>query len=214
MYRLRKALYGLKQAPRAWYKRINSYFLLNGFVRSENEPTLYMKKYEKGGFLVVCVYVDDMIYMGSSEALVAEFKSCMQKEFEMSDLGSLQYFLGFEVKQAKDGIFCSQRKYVRDLLLRFDMHNCKASTTPMNTNEKLVLKDGTEPADPSYHRILIGGLNYFTHTRPDIMYSVSVLSKYMHSPTMKHLGAAKRVLCTLLELLISDFGIQVQQAIN
>ena len=43
-------------------KRINSYFLLNGFVRSENEPTLYMKKCEKGGFLVVCIYLDDMIY--------------------------------------------------------------------------------------------------------------------------------------------------------
>lgn len=70
VYKLRKALYGLKQAPRAWYRRIDSYFLSNGFVRSENEPTLYVKKYENGGFLVVCIYVDDMIYMGSSESLV------------------------------------------------------------------------------------------------------------------------------------------------
>lgn len=65
---------------------IDSYFLLNGF-------------------LVVCNYVDDRIYLGSSEAIVAEFKSSMQIEFEMSDLGSLQYFLGLEVKQANDGIF-------------------------------------------------------------------------------------------------------------
>lgn len=129
----------------------------------------------------------------------------MQKEFEMSDLGSLQYFLGLEVKQAKDGIFCSQKKYAKDLLLRFGMHNCKVATTPMNTNEKLQLEDGTEPTHPSYYRSLIGGLNYLTHTRPDIMYSVSVLSRYMHSPTMQHLGAAKRVLRYIAGT--SEFGL-------
>ena len=64
----------------------------------------------------------------------------------------------------------------------------------MNTNEKLCLEDGTEFADPSYYRSLIGGLNYLTHTRPDIMYAVSVLSRYMHCPSVQHLGAAKRVL--------------------
>ena len=98
VYRLKKALYGLKQAPRAWYKRVDSYFLQHGFVRSENEPTLYVKKSDNGDFLVVCIYVDDMIYMGSSQKLVSEFKSCMMSEFEMSDLGNLQYFLGLEVK--------------------------------------------------------------------------------------------------------------------
>ena len=94
VYRLEKALYGLKQAPRAWYKRIDSYFLQNGFERSENEPTLYVKRHANGDFCIVCIYVDDMIYFGSSKILVAEFKLCMEKEFEMTDLGMLQYFLG------------------------------------------------------------------------------------------------------------------------
>lgn len=194
MYKLRKALYGLKQAPRAWYKRIDSYFLQNGFVRSENEPTLYVKRSKQFGFLIVCVYVDDMIYLGSSQKLIEEFKSSMTKEFEMTDLGKLQYFLGLEVIQAKDGVFISQKKYAKDLLHRFHMHNAKPAATPMNTSEKLRHEDGTEAADASYYRSLVGGLNYLTHTRPDIMHSVSVLSRYMHSPTMQHLGAAKRVL--------------------
>lgn len=66
-------LYGLKQALRAWYKKIDSYFLDNGFKRSENEPTLYLKKYGTNNFMVVCLYVDDMIYMGSSESIVDDF---------------------------------------------------------------------------------------------------------------------------------------------
>lgn len=153
-----------------------------------------MKKHDNGDFLVVCIYVDDMIYLGSSETLIAEFKSCMMGEFEMSDLGKLQYFLGLEVNQVEDGIFLSQRKYAKNILYRFYMHNCKEAATPMNVNEKLQLEDGTGVVDPSYYGSLIGRLNYLTHTRPDIMYLVSVLSRYMHSPTRQHLGAAERVL--------------------
>ncbi|GJR61824.1 retrovirus-related pol polyprotein from transposon TNT 1-94, partial [Tanacetum coccineum] len=177
VYKLRKALYGLKQAPRAWYKRVDSYFLQHGFVRSENEPTLYVKKSDNGDFLVVCIYVDDMIYMGSSQKLVSEFKSCMMSEFEMSDLGNLKYFLGLEVKQADDGIFVSQRKYAKDILSKFGMQNYNGEATAMNPGEKLQQNDGTEFADPSYNRSLVGGLNYLTNTRPDIMFSVSVLSR-------------------------------------
>lgn len=68
-----------------------------------------MKRHDNGEFCIVCIYVDDMIYLGSFEILVAEFKSCMKKEFEMIDLGLLLHFLGLEVKQVEDGIFLSQR---------------------------------------------------------------------------------------------------------
>lgn len=108
-YKLRKALYGLKQAPRAWYNKIDAHFLENGFERSKNEPTLYVKK-QGTDFLVVCLYVDDIIYLGSCDSLLEEFKSSMMKKFEMSDLGLLHYFLGLEVKQCSDGIFISQKK--------------------------------------------------------------------------------------------------------
>lgn len=63
------------------------------------------------------------------------------------------------------------------------MHNCKVVATPMNTNEKLQLEDGTEAVDPSSYRSLSGGLNYWTHTHPDIMFSVSVVSRFMPNPT-------------------------------
>lgn len=126
--------------------------------------------------------------------IVVEFKNCMMGKFEMSDLGMLHYFLGLEIKQGLDGIFISQRKYAIELLQRFNLLNCNPSPTPMNMNEKLVLEDGTRAANASYFRSLVGGLNYLSHTRPDIAFSVSLISRFMHSPSKQHLGAAKRIL--------------------
>ena len=99
VYNLRKVLYGLKQAPRAWYSKIDLFFQDSGFARSDNEPTLYLKKQGNAEFLVVCLYVDDIIYFGSLKSLVDDFKSCMMRKFEMIDLGMLRYFLGLEVTQ-------------------------------------------------------------------------------------------------------------------
>ncbi|XP_058008329.1 uncharacterized mitochondrial protein AtMg00810-like [Hevea brasiliensis] len=132
--------------------------------------------------------------MGSSPSLIDEFKVCMKKKFEMSDLGVLHYFLGLEVKQVEDGIFVSQRKYATDLLKRFSMLNCKVATTPMNLNDKLQVDDGTEQGNASHFRSLVGGLIYLTHSRPDIAFSVGVISRFMHNPSKHHLGAAKRIL--------------------
>ena len=96
MYKLKKALNGLKQAPRAWYGKLHSYIFENMFQRSENEPTLYIKKKENDIF-IICIYVDDIIYMGSTQYLINEFKLSIMLEFDMTDLDLLHYFLGLEV---------------------------------------------------------------------------------------------------------------------
>jgi hypothetical protein len=91
VYRLKKALYGLKQVPRAWYNIIDTYLIKSGFNRSQNEPTLYTKTDQHGKILIVCLYVDDMIYIGNLK--LTYFKHAMQSEFEMTDLGIMKYFL-------------------------------------------------------------------------------------------------------------------------
>ncbi|KAL0558837.1 hypothetical protein IC582_003419 [Cucumis melo] len=194
VYKLTKALYGLKQAPRAWYSKIDEYFQQNGFKRSANEPTLYVKKGGKNDFIIVCLYVDDIIYTSSSKSLVAEFKSHMKNKFEMTDLGLLHFFLGLEVCQTEGGIFISQKKYAKDLLKKFGMINCKPTTRPMNVNEKLQQNDGAEMANAQRFRSLVGGLIYLTHTRPDISYSIGVIFRFMQRPSRDHFGAAKRVM--------------------
>ena len=87
VYKYRMALYGLRQAPRAWYSKVNQYFLELGFQHSECEPTLYKKKNESTGQLFICLYMDDIIYIGSSTTMVNEFKKEMMPTFEMSDSG-------------------------------------------------------------------------------------------------------------------------------
>ncbi|CAH9132625.1 unnamed protein product [Cuscuta epithymum] len=167
---------------------------------------LYVKKQGMDEFIIVCLYVDDIIYFSSSQAMLDGFKSAMTKEFEMTDLGKLQYFLGLEIRQNSKGIFLCQKKYAMDLLKRFHMEKCEVAKTPMNTNEKLQKCDGTERADERFYRSMVGGLNYLTHSRPDIALSVSIVSRYMHSPTKQHLGAAKRILKYISGTL--EYGIQ------
>lgn len=167
VYKLQKALYGLRQAPRAWNSNIDSYFVKNGFVRSPSEPSLYVRKTETD-LLMVCLYVDDLIYAGTNEAMVKSFKATMMKEYEMTDLGLMKYFLGIQVKQSKWLIFISQENYISDLLKKFRMEDCKSVATPMALNEKLKQEDGAEKLDPNLYRSLVGSLIYLTNTRPDM----------------------------------------------
>ncbi|XP_039119631.1 uncharacterized mitochondrial protein AtMg00810-like [Dioscorea cayenensis subsp. rotundata] len=112
----------------------------------------------------------------------------------MTDLGTLNYFLGLEVKQNEDGIFVTQRKYVENIFKPFGMQSCKHAATPMNMNGKMQADDGTGKADVWVYRRLIGKLLYLTHTHPDISYAVGILSRFMSNPTKQYLGAGKRLL--------------------
>ena len=139
VYKLKKALYGLKQAPRVWYNRIDEYLNNEGFNKSLSEPTLYTKVNQEGKILIVCLYVDDLIF--SRDLSVYEFNKAMKTKFEMIDLGMMKYFLGIEVTQYEDGIFINQTKYANDLLKKFRMMNCKPVVTPIAPSTKLSKED-------------------------------------------------------------------------
>ncbi|CAL2253822.1 unnamed protein product [Prunus armeniaca] len=181
VYRLRKALYGLKQAPRAWYSEIDTYLIHCGFHRSSSEATLYVRNKEGIGALIVSIYVDDIVYTGSSTRMMEEFKTEMMCKYEMSDLGLLHHFLGMGVTQTEGSIFIHQKKL-------------QPVCTPLVAIDKLQREDGSEAADESLYRKIVGSLLYLTTTRPDIMFSASLLARFMHNPSEKHYGAAKRVL--------------------
>lgn len=115
VYKLKKALYGLKQAPRSWYSRIDAHFVKMGFKKCPFEHTLYVKS-EGGKLLIVCLYVDDLIYTGNNVEMFNEFKMSMMKEFEMTDLGLMRYFLGSEVIQSAVGNFIYQKNMLKKFL--------------------------------------------------------------------------------------------------
>ncbi|RVW42706.1 Retrovirus-related Pol polyprotein from transposon TNT 1-94 [Vitis vinifera] len=194
VYRLKKALYGLKQAPRAWYSRIESYFIKEGFNKCSYEHTLFTKTAEGGKILIVCLYVDDLIFTGNDESMFKAIQKSMMVEFDMTDLGKLRYFLGIEVMQKTDGIFISQRKYAQEVLERFNLYQCNPVHNPVVPGFKLTRdKEGVE-VDGTLYKQMVGSLMYLTATRPDLMFSVSLISRYMEHPTESHLLAAKRIL--------------------
>jgi hypothetical protein len=100
VYRLRKALYGLKQAPRAWYGRLRGFLFSKEFEMGLVDKTTFLLR-QGDDILIVQVYVDDIVFGGSSHSLVVRFAEDMSKEFEMSMMGELQFFLGLQIKQAK-----------------------------------------------------------------------------------------------------------------
>lgn len=121
-----------------------------------------------------------LLVTGSNVELIQQFKKDVMQVFEMKDLGEMSYFLGAEIKQKRVEIFICQRKYAKEILTKFDMENCKSMSTPMYQKEKLCKDDGADQADETVYRSLIGCLMYFTATRPDILYAVSVLPKFMN----------------------------------
>ncbi|KAG9444893.1 hypothetical protein H6P81_016233 [Aristolochia fimbriata] len=170
VYKLKRALYGLKQAPRTWYIRIDEYFMKRGFARCPHEHTLYVRSDNNRHLLLICLYVDDLIFTGDSVSMIQEFREAMVRDFAMADMGLMSYFLGLEVVQSQEGIFVSQQKYARDILKRFNMLDCNSVRTPMEERIKLTKEGSGEEL------------------------SVGMVSRFMEKPRQSHLQSAKRIL--------------------
>ena len=138
VYKLKKDLYGLKQAPRYWYERLSNFLIEQSFVRVQADKTLFIKTLNNQ-LLIVQIYVDDIIFGVTNETLCKEFSSSMQKEFEMSMMGELNFFLGLQVKKMEHGTFLCQTKQCTKLIKKFDMEKCKEASTPMATSTYLDL---------------------------------------------------------------------------
>lgn len=152
-----------------------------------------MKKDVNGSILYVCLYVDDLIFTGNNPSMFEAFKQTMVQEFEMIDIGLMAHFLGIEVMQKEDGIFIFQTKYAKDILKRFGMETCNTVTTPVESGVELK-KSEVGGVDPTYFKSLVLSLRYLTCTRPDILYGVGLINRYMETPNQSHLNAAKRIL--------------------
>jgi hypothetical protein len=151
VYKLHNVLYGLKQAPRAWYECLNIFLLKNGFEIGKADSTLFIQR--NGKEIFVCqIYVDDIIFRSTNDIFCEEFSRIMTKRFEMSMMGELKFFLGFQIKQMKEGTFLCQSKYVIDMLKRFDMADSKPIKTPMALNGHLDLNEEGKSVDQKVFR--------------------------------------------------------------
>nr|GEX45771.1 hypothetical protein [Tanacetum cinerariifolium] len=166
VYKVKKAMYGLHQAPRAW---------------------------KREDFILVQVYVDDIIFGSSNPQLCREFEAFMHEKFQMSAMGELNFFLGLQVLQKEDGIFLSQDKYIGDILKKFGFSDVRSSNSHMN-KENPWRKEGTGKDVELYlYRSMIGSLMYLTASRPDIMFAVCAFARHQVTPKECHLHAVKRI---------------------
>jgi hypothetical protein len=102
----------------------------------------------------------------------------MTNRFELSMMGELKFFLGFQIKQLEDGTFLNQTRYTRDILKKFGMDKAKPIKTPMGTNGNLDLDMGGKSVDQKVYHSIIGSLLYLYASRPDIMLSVCMCAKF------------------------------------
>ena len=191
--KLKKSLYGLKQSPRAWFGRFTKSMIAFGYVQSNSDHTLFLKK-QQSKITALIIYVDDMVVTGNDPEERKALQEYLSREFEMKDLGSLKYFLGIEVSRSKKGIFLSQRKYALDLLQETGMSACQPSTSPMEEGLKLHSLKDQVPIDKGRYQRLVGRLMYLAHTRPDLAYALSIVSQFMHNPCEQHMNAVMHIL--------------------
>jgi hypothetical protein len=163
-----------------------------GYNQCNGDHTVFYR-HSGNQVTILAVYVDDIIITGDDTLEIAQLKKNLSKEFEVKDLGQLRYFLGIEIARSPRGIVLSQRKYVLDLLNETGMLGCRKASTPIEQNHKLCAQSG-DPVDKEKYQRLVGRLIYLCHTRPDITYAVSVVSRYMHDPRSGHMDAVYRIL--------------------
>ncbi|GJY22677.1 ribonuclease H-like domain-containing protein [Tanacetum coccineum] len=197
--KLKKSLYGLKQAPRQWNAKLTQTLVECGFKQSKSDYSLFTKS-EKGNFLALLVYVDDIIVTGNNVDEIEKFKEFLRTKFQIKDLGKLKYFLGIEVLETDFGICLSQRKYCLDLLSEYGLLACKLSATPLEQN--LAISNEPTKIDKFMHNPL----------RSHIKIALKVL-RYLKSNTGKGVHIVKQPKTSLEAFVDADWAYKKQHTL-
>ena len=191
--RLIKSLYGLKQTPKQWHEKFNKVMMSNGFTINECDECVYVKD-TNNGYVIVCLYVDYMLILGSNNYIITTTKKMLFSKFNMKDLGAVNVILGIKISRTSGELILSQSHYIEKLLDKFDKGESNIARTPVDINLHLSKNIGQSISQLEYSRI-IGSLMYVMNcTRPDIAYSVSKLSRYTSNPGVDHWKAIIRVI--------------------
>ena len=147
--------------------------------------------------VILAVYVDNILVTGSNRIGVDESREFLKKHFVTKDLGKPRYFLGIEIASANDGVILSQRKYVLNLLKEAGMLGYKPSNSPIDSGQDLWDTTFEILENAGRFRRLVGKLIYLTVTRPDITFTVGLISQFMHQPREIHWKASLQILSYL-----------------
>ncbi|RVX04508.1 Retrovirus-related Pol polyprotein from transposon TNT 1-94 [Vitis vinifera] len=200
--KLRKSLYGLKQAPRQWYNKFDNFMHRIGFKRCEVDHCCYVKSFDNS-YIILLLYVDDMLIAGSNIEKINNLKKQLSKQFAMKDLGAAKQILGMRIirDKANGTLKLSQSEYVKKVLSKFNMNEAKPVSTPLGSHFKLSKEQSPKTEEERDHMSkvpyasTIGSLMYaMVCTRPDIAHTVGVVSRFMSRLGKQHWEAVKWIL--------------------
>ena len=163
------------------------------YKQCNGDHTLFFKDFETR-VIILIVYVDDIIITGSNTKEAAMLKKHLATVFEVKVLGIMKYFLRIEIAHSSKRYLMTQQKYILDLLNETKLLRGKVNDTPTKTNHQSMFKEDDPKIEMESYQRLIGKLLYLSHTRPNISYSVNVLTQFMHNPRRSHYQATLRVL--------------------
>lgn len=130
--------------------------------------------------------MNDIIVTRSDTRAIDSLISTLPKIFPVKDLGHLSFFLGVEALREGDSFYLTQCKYISDMFRQVNMDNVKPCATPMATTCDILKIEGADFNNPQLYRRTVGALHYLDFTRPDIVYSVHCVSKFMHQLKEPH----------------------------
>ena len=200
--KLQRSIYGLKQASRSWNLCFDEKIKEFGFMRSEDEPCVYVR-FSGSVVVFLVLYVDDILLMGNDIPTLKDVKAWLGKCFSMKDLGDAAYILGIKIyrDRSRQLIGLSQSAYIDKILKKFSMHDSKKGYVPMipgmtlsksqcPTSDLEVAKMSRIP-----YASAIGSIMYaMICTRPDVSYALSMTSRYQANPGEDHWTAVKNIL--------------------
>ncbi|KAI3755705.1 hypothetical protein L1987_55511 [Smallanthus sonchifolius] len=191
--KLVKSLYGLKQAPKQWHQRFDHVMLDAGFKINECDICVYVKD-TSNGYVILCLYVDDMLIAGSDEKIITSTKNMLKARFDMKDMGFADLILGVKITRTQNGLVLSQSHYVDKILEKFNSNDSNVARTPIDTSQHLAKNRGEPVNQLEYSRIIDSLMYLMSCTRPDLAYAVSKLSRYTSNPSSIHWNCVFRLL--------------------
>ena len=202
VWELQKGLYGMKQGGLIWNRTLNEAMLSWGFIRLKSEHCIYYRR-NHTGILLVAVHVDDFFTVGSSKAVISDFKTQIKTKWQVSELGDARFCLGIGITRDRDTrtIALSQTALIDRIVSQFGLKDAVPVSIPMEPGLHLSRRDHSPRTDAERelmtrtpYRSLVGSLMYLAiGTRPDISYAVQQLCKFLDSYGRVHWEAAKRV---------------------
>lgn len=194
VYRLQKAIYKLKHSGRAWYLDIDGFWHNIDLKQSKHDHNLHIKTTYKKHYVTLILYVDDIMFTSDAIVELRSLKTPPQIKYKMFALETLSLYIGLKFQYNKTGIFVFQEYYTEQLLHKFGMQTCNPSLMLMDNNIKLQQQMDSPSTDRHAYQSLVGSLIFMIHSRPDVPYFDSTLSRFMTSLLLAHMDAAKRVL--------------------